>query len=347
MLAQILAKKGMNKMHPNDSVYLIPDVLPRQFVDRLRSREVLLLFLLIVVVCVCSLLSPYFLDLYNLADSTQNFSEKAVIVLSMALVIIAREIDISVASIIALSGVIMGAAAAHGLDTWLVVAVGLTCGTLAGAVNGLLVTRLELPSIIVTIGTMSLYRGIAFIILGDQAYTDFPASFQAIGQSYFFGELVPSQLLIFVLLAALAWFFLHGTVFGRRLFAIGNNPMAARYSGIKVDNYRLTLLTLNGFVSSLAAVFLVSRIATARPNMAAGWELEVITIVILGGVSIFGGSGKIPGVILAVLLIGMVQFGMQLINVPGIIMSIVTGVLLIASLVLPMVFGKLYAHKRG
>jgi rhamnose transport system permease protein len=334
-------------METTDNVYLIPDLPPRQLIDRLRSREALLLVLLIVVVVVNSILSPYFLDLYNLADSTQNFSEKAVIVLSMALVIIGREIDISVASIIALSGVLMGAAAAQGLDTWLVVAVGLGCGTLAGAVNGLLVTRLTLPSIIVTIGTMSLYRGIAFILLGDQAYTDFPAGFEAIGQTYFFGELVPTQLIVFLLFAVLVWFFLHGTIFGRRLYAIGNNPTTARYSGIKVDNYRLALLTLNGFVSALAAVLLVSRIATARPNMAGGWELEVITIVILGGVSIFGGSGKIPGVILAVLLIGMVQFGMQLINVPGIIMSIVTGVLLIASLVLPILFGKLYTQKRG
>ena len=333
-------------MQANNNVHAIPDALPLQFLDRLRSREALLLALLLLVVVVNSMLSPYFLDLYNLADSTQNFSEKAIIVLSMALVIIGREIDISVASIIALSGVLMGAAAASGLDTWMVVAVGLASGTLAGAVNGLLVTRLALPSIIVTIGTMSLYRGIAFIILGDQAYTDFPASFEAIGQTYFFGELVPTQLLIFVLLAALAWLFLHLTIYGRRLYAIGNNPMAARYSGIKVDNYRLALLTLNGFVSALAAVLLVSRIATARPNMAGGWELEVITIVILGGVSIFGGSGRIPGVILAVLLIGMVQFGMQLINIPGIIMSIVTGVLLISSLVLPIVFGKLYAGSK-
>jgi rhamnose transport system permease protein len=325
----------------NKGVYTIPDIASRRFFDRMRSRETLLLILLIVVVGVNSLLSPYFLDLYNLADSTQNFSEKAVIVLSMALVIIGREIDISVASIIALAGVLMGAVAAHGFDTWLVVAIGLTCGTLAGAVNGLLVTRLDLPSIIVTIGTMSLYRGIAFIILGDQAYTDFPAGFNAIGQTYFFRELIPTQLIFFAVIAALVWFFLHGTIFGRRLYAIGNNPTAARYSGIKVDNYRLALLTLNGFVSALAAVLLVSRIATARPNMALGWELEVITIVILGGVNIFGGSGRIPGVILAVLLIGMVQFGMQLINVPGIIMSIVTGVLLIVSLVLPIVFNKL------
>lgn len=330
-----------------NNVYVIPDALPRQFFDRLRSREALLLALLLIVVGVNSFLSPYFLDLYNLADSTQNFSEKAVIVLSMAFVIISREIDISVASIIALSGVLMGAAAANGLDTWLVVSIGLATGTLAGAVNGLLVTRLALPSIIVTIGTMSLYRGIAFIILGDQAYTDFPDSFQAIGQTYFFGELVPTQLLIFILLAVLAWFFLHHTIYGRRLYAIGNNPIAARYSGIKVDSYRLALLTLNGFISALAAVLLVSRIATARPNMAGGWELEVITIVILGGVSIFGGSGKIPGVILAVLLIGMLQFGLQLINVPGIIMSIVTGVLLIVSLVLPIVFGRLYAGRKS
>jgi rhamnose transport system permease protein len=333
-------------MQTSNNNYMIPDRLPRQFTDRLRSREALLLFLLVGVVCLNSGLSPYFLDLYNLADSTQNFSEKAIIVLSMALVIIGREIDISVASIIALSGVLMGAVAANGLDTWAIITIGLTAGTLAGAVNGLLVTRLELPSIIVTIGTMSLYRGIAFIILGDKAYTEFPKSFEAIGQKYFFYELVPAQFLTFIILAAITWYFLHHTVFGRRLYAIGNNPVTARYSGIKVNNYRLALLTLNGFMSALAAVFLVSRISTARPNMAGSWELEVITIVILGGVSIFGGSGKIPGVILAVFLIGMVQFGMQLINIPGVIMSIFTGILLVASLVLPVLFGRFFTQKR-
>lgn len=327
------------------NTYSIPDSLPKGFIERLRSREALLLLLLALVVGANSLLSPYFLDIYNLADSTQNFSEKAIIVLSMTLVIIGREIDISVASIIALSGVLMGAAAASGMDTWAVVAVGLASGALAGAVNGLLVTWLDLPSIIVTIGSMSLYRGIAFIILGDKAYTDFPESFEAIGQGYFFNELVPTQFIIFILLAAVAWLFLHNTVYGRRLYAIGNNPVAASYSGIRVNNYRFSLLTLNGLMSGLAAVLLVSRISTARPNMANAWELEIITIAILGGVSIFGGSGRIPGVILAVLLIGMVQFGMQLINIPGIIMSIVTGVLLILSLVLPIVLGKYFTQK--
>jgi len=330
----------------NNTITAIPNALPHRFVDIFRSREALLLGLLIIVAGVNSLLSPYFLDIYNLFDSTQNISEKAIIVLSMTLVIISREIDISVASIIALSGVLMGSAAAHGFDTWLVLAVGLGAGTLAGFINGLLVTKLDLPSIIVTIGTMSLYRGIAFIILGDQAYTTFPASFKAIGQTYFLGELVPSQLLTFILLAALTWFFLHKTIYGRRLYAIGNNPIGSRYSGIRVNNYRLALLTLNGLLSAITAVFLVSRIATARPNMAWGWELEIITIVILGGVSIFGGSGKIPGVILAVLLIGLVQFGMQLINLPGIIMSIFTGLLLIISLVLPIILNKLYSGQR-
>ncbi len=326
--------------------YEIPDSLPQGLLDRLRSREALLLLLLGLTVLINSLLSPYFLDIYNLADSTQNFSEKGIIVLSMALVIIGQEIDISVASIIALSGVLMGAAASFGCGTGTVVLVGLASGTLAGALNGLLVTRLDLPSIIVTIGTMSLYRGIAFIILGDRAYTSFPDGFQAIGQAYFFDDLVPSQFIVFVMLAAGVWYFLHHTVYGRRLFAIGNNPTGAKYSGIRVDNYRLGLLTLNGFMSGLAAIMLVSRIATARPNMAPGWELEIITMTILGGVSIFGGMGKMPGVILAVLLIGMVQFGMQLNNIPGVIMSIFTGALLVVSLVLPILLGKFFSGRK-
>lgn len=332
----------------NNAALAIANELPSRFIDnKLRSREVLLLGLIFVVVIINSFLSPYFLDVYNLLDSTQNISEKAIIVLSMALVIISGEIDISVASIITLSGVSMGAASSYGFDTWLILVVGLGAGTLAGLINGLLVTKLDLPSIIVTIATMSLYRGIAFIILGDQAYTDFPANFKAIGQTYFGGEMVPSQLPAFLLLGALTCFFLHKTVYGRRIFAIGNNAIGARYSGIRVNHYRLGLLTLNGLTSAITAVFLVSRIATARPNMAMGWELEIITIVILGGVSIFGGSGKISGVILAILLIGLVQFGMQLINVPGIMMSISTGMLLIISLILPIILSIFYNRKKN
>ena len=324
---------------------VLPSALPVSFTDYFRSREALLVGLVIIVVAVNSLMSPYFLDIYNLLDATQNISEKAIVVLTMTLVIISREIDISVASIIVLSAVLMGAAAEAGMTTGLILAIGLVTGTLAGLINGLLVTRLELPSIIVTIGTMSLYRGIAFIILGDQAYTNFPDSFQNIGQTYLFWDMVPTQLVAFAMLAVVACLFLHYTVYGRRLYAIGNNPLGARYSGIRVNNYRLTLLTFNGFASALTAIFLASRIATARPNMAMGWELEIITISILGGVSIFGGSGRIPGVVLAVLLIGLVQFGMQLINVPGIIMSIFTGLLLIISLVLPIVFSKFLNKK--
>ncbi len=326
---------------------VIPNSLPVSFSDRFRSREALLLGLIAIVVVVNSLLSPYFLDVYNLLDSTQNISEKAMIVLTMTLVIISREIDISVASIIALSGVLMGAAAAHGADTWMILLVGLGTGTLAGLFNGLLVTQLELPSIIVTIGTMSLYRGIAFIILGDQAYTSFPASFEDIGQTYLVNGMIPTQLIAFVFFAIIFWIVLHKTIYGRRLYAIGNNPVGARYSGIRVNNYRLVLLTLNGVASAITAIFLVSRIATSRPNMAMGWELEVITIAILGGVSIFGGAGKITGVILAVLLIGLVQFGMQLINVPGVIMSIITGLLLIISLVLPIILSMFYKRRRA
>lgn len=320
-----------------NKTFALPSALPSSFTDYFRSREVLLVGLIIIVVAVNSMMSPYFLDIYNLLDATQNISEKALIVLTMTLVIISREIDISVASIIVLSAVLMGAAAEAGMATPLIIAIGLITGTLAGLINGLLVTRLALPSIIVTIGTMSLYRGIAFIILGDQAYTSFPESFQNIGQTYLFWDMVPTQLVAFVILASLTCLFLHYTVYGRRLYAIGNSPLGSLYSGIRVNNYRLTLLTLNGFASAITAIFLVSRIATARPNMATGWELEIITIAILGGVSIFGGSGRIPGVVLAVLLIGLVQFGMQLINVPGIIMSIFTGLLLIISLVLPLV----------
>jgi rhamnose transport system permease protein len=173
-------------------------------------------------------------------------------------------------------------------------------------------------------------------VLGDQAYTSYPDGFEELGQGTLLA-LVPYELIVFAILAIGFTVVLHRTVIGRRLFAYGNNPDAARYSGIAVDAHRFWLFTVTGALSGLAAALLTSRIGATRPNMATGWELDVIAVVVLGGVSIQGGRGTLPGVILAVFVLGMLTYGLGLMNVPGIMMSIITGLLLIVAIAVPLV----------
>jgi rhamnose transport system permease protein len=205
---------------------------------------------------------------------------------------------------------------------------------LCGCLNGVLVTKFALPSIVVTIGTVSLFRGLASVVLGDKAFTGYPQLMGDWGQGYFFG-LIPREFIVLLVFAGVYAVVLHTTSWGRRIYAIGNNPVAARFSGIAVDRYRLALFVLTGAMAGLAAWLLTGRIGSTRPNIAMGWELEIITMVILGGVRIEGGAGSIGGVLLAVLTLGVVTYGLSLANIPGIIMTIVVGVLLLVTIALP------------
>jgi rhamnose transport system permease protein len=317
----------------------------RRLLGLVKRWEAVLVLILLVICALNAVASPYFLEIHNLFDSTQAFTEKAIIALSMTLVIIGRDIDLSVASIIALCSTTMGWLALHGVATPGLLAASVLVGAAAGAFNGLLTARLHVPAIVVTIGTMSLFRGISYVALGDKAYTAYPADFWVLGQGALFG-LVPYEFLVFAVLAAAFTVVLHRTVIGRNLYAYGNNPDAALYSGIAVDAHRFWFFTVNGTMSGLAAAFLTSRIGATRPNMATGWELEVIAVVVLGGVSILGGSGTLTGVILAVFVMGMLTFGLGLLNVPGIMMSIITGLLLIVAIAAPLLVRKLAGRRR-
>ena len=270
----------------------LPDRLTGPAARLSRSWEVLLLGIAVLIFVANTQASPYFLDPWNLSDATFNFTEKAMIAFAMALLIIAGEIDLSVAGIIALASTAMGWALQFGLGTPGLVMIGLAVGLACGAVNGALVTRLGLPSIVVTIGTMSLFRGISYIVLGDQAFNGYPDSFAWLGRGY------------------VVW----------------------------VISFELVLFLLTGLMSGIAAVCLTARLGSTRPSIASAWELEVVTMVVLGGVSILGGSGSIPGVVLAALVMGMVTFGLGLLNVPGIVMTIFTGSLLIVVIALPILF---------
>lgn len=322
-----------------DTTRFIPDRLQSRLERRMKSWETLLLAVAVAIFIVNSFTSPYFLNAWNLSDMTFNFTEKAMIAFAMALLIIAGEIDLSVASIIALASTAMGAAVQVGVGTPGLVLVGLGVGLICGAFNGFLVTKMGLPSIVVTIGTMSLFRGISYIVLGDQAYRGYPPEFSFFGQGYVFW-VISFEFVLFAVIAVVYFVILHKTNFGRAVYAIGNNPVGAEFSGIRVSRIKFILFLLTGLMSGVAAICLTSRLASTRPSIAFGWELEIVTMVVLGGVSILGGSGSIPGVVIAAFVMGLVTFGLGLLNVPGIVMSIVIGLLLIGVIALPRLWEK-------
>ena len=233
----------------------IPDRLSSPAQRLLKSWEALLFSVAIAVFIANSFASPYFLDPWNLSDATFNFTEKAMIGFAMALLIISGEIDLSVASIIALASTAMGYAVQFGAGTAEIVAIGILVGLLCGAFNGLLVTGLGLPSIVVTIGTMSLFRGISYIILGDQAFTGYPADFAFFGQGYVWW-VVSFEFVLFLVLAAIYYVVLHRTDFGRRIFVIGNNAVAARFSGVRVERIKFMLFCLTGLMAGVASILL-------------------------------------------------------------------------------------------
>ncbi|MGR6467767.1 ABC transporter permease [Rhizobium sp. PAMB 3182] len=319
---------------------LIPDRLEKPWRAAFFSWPTLLLAVAVILFIVNSFASPYFLSPWSLSDATFNFTEKALIALAMALLIIAGEIDLSVASIIALASTMMGLALQYGVDTPGLVAIGIVTGILCGMFNGFLVTGLGLPSIVVTIGTMSFFRGISYIVLGDQAFKGYPESFAFFGQGYVWW-VISFEFVLFLAFAVLYYVLLHRTNFGRHVFAIGNNPVAAQFSGIRVQRVKFLLFCLTGVMSGIAAVLLTSRLASTRPSIAVGWELEAVTMVVLGGVSILGGAGTIQGVVIAAFIMGLVTFGLGLLNVPGIVMSIFIGALLIFVIALPIVYRKI------
>ena len=331
----------------------VQDHTPRTIPDRAPNRfgiwkrwETLLFAVAVAIFIFNALASPYFLSPSNLSYATFNFTEKAIIAFAMALLIIAGEIDLSVASIIAIASTAMGAAAVAGAPTPVLVLVGLSVGLAAGSVNGFIVTRFAIPSIVVTIGTMSLFRGIAYVVLGDQVYRNYPPDFAYFGQGYVWW-VFSFEFVLFLILAVIFGIVLHKTVFGRQVYAIGNNPVAAQFSGVRVNRVRFILFLLTGLMSGVAAILLTSRIGSTRPTIATGFELEIVTMVVLGGISILGGSGTIPGVVIAAFLMGLVTFGLGLLNVAGIVMSIFIGSLLIGVIAIPIIWRKAAARLRS
>ncbi len=320
--------------------------LKERLIRGLTSWEAILGIILIIEFVYFSFEAPYFFDSFNLLNASFSFTEKSILALSMIFVIICGDIDISVASIVALSSIVIGYTASIGADPWVMVVCGVAVGAAAGAVNGLLITTIGIPAIAITLGTQSVFRGICQIVLKNKAYTEFPEDFAYLGQGYIFDSDVPFELIVYLFLAICIGFVLHYTGYGRKLYAIGNCTSTAVFSGIKVQRIRFYNFMLNGMFSGIVAVFLTSRIGSARPNMATNWEMDCITLVVLGGVSIMGGRGNIIGVLIASFLLGYLKYGMGIMSISGKVMIITTGFLLIGAVLLPGMLDKVKENRK-
>lgn len=300
----------------------------------LGKPETVTVLLLPVALAAGAAMSPYFLDMRFLLDSTSLYMEVGVMALAMTLIIISGNIDLSLASNLALVAVVCAKLYAEfGVPMLAAVVLAPVLGAVLGLFNGLLIAGLRLPSLTVTLGTLALYRGLAQVLAGDHSIGSFPGWF--VGIDYWkAGGLVPAPLIVFLLLAVVFGLILHKTVFGRCVYAIGTNEPAARFSGIRVDRVKLAVFVLGGVMSGVGAVMMLSRLGVARYDLATGDELAVITAVALGGTDIFGGRGTIFGTAAALFLLGIIRRAMGVANMTPDSQLAVTGTLLVAAVLL-------------
>lgn len=311
----------------------------------LRGWEGLLLLLLLVVLAWNVTSVPNYLTVTNQVNLFQLGIEKAIVVLAMTFVIINGEIDLSVASMMGLSAAVVATLATNGVPMELAVVVALLTGLLLGLFNGFWVAIVGLPSLAVTLAGYIGYRGLARLLVEDRSVGDFPAWFTGFGQDAFLGP-VPFAVVLFAVLAVIATVVLHRSAFGRYTYAIGNSAPVARFSGVRVARNKLAIFAMSGFIAALAGVLIAARLGAVRASTAEGFELDIITVVLLGGVSIFGGSGTMFGVLLSTLLVLNIRNGMVIAGITGNTQTGVIGLLLILSVLLPNLVGEIRERMR-
>ncbi|WP_309103844.1 ABC transporter permease [Microbacterium sp.] len=299
----------------------------------LINREMAIVALLALVVIVSLATVRGFAQPITVNYLLLDVAPILLIALPMALIMVTGEIDLSVGSMVGLASVVTGVLTQAGAPFELAALAALTVGLVGGAANGFLVTVVGLPSLAVTIGTLALFRGLAVGLLGTTAVTDFPEEWTALAKAKIAGTTIPYIVIPFLILLVIFAVLLHFTPFGRGIYAIGLSKDAARFSGVHVERTKFILFVLAGVVSAFAGIFYTLRFGSARGDNATGLELQVIAAVVLGGVSVFGGRGQLHGVIAAVLLIGVLGSSLRLANVTSDVINIITGGLLIASVV--------------
>lgn len=298
--------------------------------------ETFLIVILLAVNIMNRAISPNYFKATQLFSAINQFLVKGFIALPMAYILILGEIDLSVGSIVALSATLLGVSYNSGLPMWVSVLVALACGLVCGLINGLILVKFqELAPMIVTLGTQTLYRGICSMILGNESTGGLHAveSFKNI----YYAKIGPVYVMTLVFLAAAVVFglVLHKTTFGRWLYAIGSNRTAAQYSAVPVQKVRLVCYVLIGLVSGVVGILYASWMGTIRSDIATGYELEAISMCVLGGISTAGGKGNFPGAVIAVFIIGLLRYGLGLVNITGETMLVVIGVILILVVMIP------------
>ena len=297
----------------------------------LFSREAAVIAALVAVIMWAIYFVPFFGNQLTMTFLLLDIAPIMLIALPMTLVIVTGEIDLSVASVVGLSSVLLGLLVDHGWAVPAAMLVALLAGLLCGLINGFLVAYVGLPSLAVTIGTLALFRGIAVGLLGTKAVTDFPQRWTSLAKAEIGGTGFPVIVVPFLVLTLFFALLLQYSAFGRGVYDIGLNAEAAQFAGVSVARTKLLLFVMTSLVSAFAGIYFTLRFSSSRGDNATGLELQVIAAVLLGGVSIFGGRGKLPGVIAGVLLIGVLSSALRLQGTTVNVINIIIGVLLIAS----------------
>jgi rhamnose transport system permease protein len=296
----------------------------------LTRHETMLAVILFIALIILGFMNNRFLTLDNLLNQGRLTTEVGLIALPMTFIIITGGIDLSVGSTVGLCAILLGYSWKNfDFPLPLAIVFALLVGAAAGFFNGLVITKLKVPPLIMTIATLALYRGLAEGISQAHSVRGYPEWFYFVGQENLFG--VPAQLWLLFIAIVIAGIALDRTTFGRTLYAIGNNETAARFSGLAVDRVKLIIYTLSGLMAGLSAFVLVSRVTTTRSDMGIGYELDVIAAVVLGGTSIFGGVGTIWGTVVGLAMIQLLKDGLALTGVKGDATIVVIGAVLILS----------------
>ena len=303
---------------------------------RLKSWEGLLLIALALIMAVNTAIAPEFLTINNQINLFQLSIEKIIVALIMTFVIINAEIDLSVGAMMGLSACAFGWMFQQGVDPALACAISLGIGIMGGAFNGYFIAYVGLPSLVVTLATLIGFRGLARVLVEDRGVTDFPDWFDNLGQQPLIGP-VPFAIIAFVLLFAFLYVVLQRSGFGRKTYVIGTNRDVAEFAGIDTARHKMIIFTASGLISAFAGLLFAARVGAVRGDVAQGFELDIITMVLLGGVSIFGGSGTLFGTLMAILIVLNLRNGMALQSITGHIQTGVVGLLLIASVLVPRI----------
>ncbi len=301
---------------------------------RLKSWEGLLVVILAVTIIANAALAPQFLTVQNQINLFQLSIEKIIVATAMTFIIINGEIDLSVASVMGLSACAFGVLVSAGVPGAVAIVLCLLLGLAAGGINAFFITVMKIPSLVVTLAMLIAFRGFARVLLEDRGLGNFPEWFSSLGRNGLIGP-IPLSLIIFLMLLIGGALVLHRTGFGRKVFFIGTNAEVARYSGVNIARVKTILFAASGIISALAGLLYAARLASVRGDAAFGFELDIITMVLLGGVSIFGGRGSMLGVLLSILIVLNLRNGMALSNITGHIQTAVIGTLLILSVLGP------------